>query len=144
MNELLGGFYSPKGPMWGARSTVRNDFGVLVGQHERAGKGPAVRGAWEWQGRCPSLMYGACSGQLPFVFCFQLGRHVWGAGLALHEDWAGREGERQVSAPSLAAESRCLREEEGGKGGHGRFARHQSSWELLERRHMACVGRLTS
>lgn len=76
LGKLLGGFCSPKEPMWGARSMFRNDFGVSVEQHERAGKGPAARGAWEWQGRCPGLMDGACSGQLPFVSCFQLGRHV--------------------------------------------------------------------
>lgn len=88
---------------------VGNDFEVLVGQHERAGKGqPSVWGVWEWQGRCPSLMHDACSRQLPFVSCFELGRHVWAAGLARHEDWAGREGERQASTPSRAAESRCL------------------------------------
>lgn len=28
LGELLGGFFSPKGPMWGARSTVRNDWGL--------------------------------------------------------------------------------------------------------------------
>lgn len=56
---------------------------------------------------------------------------------------AGR-GRGRHSAPSRAVESGCLERREGGKGEHGRFARHHSSWELLERRHMARVGRLTS
>lgn len=76
------------------------------------------------------------------VSCFQLGRHIWGVGLALCEDLANKEGERQVSLPCCRIQ--VLREEEGEKSGHERFARHQSSWELLERRLMACVGRLTS
>lgn len=31
MAEILGGFCLPKGPKWGMRSTVKNDFLVMVG-----------------------------------------------------------------------------------------------------------------
>lgn len=129
--------------MWGASSRVGNDSEVWVGQHERAGKGPAARGAWEWRGRCPSLMQGARWRQVPFVSCFQLGRHAWGAGPALHEDRG--EGERQASAPSRAAESRCLeRRRREGRVDMGGLPGAKSSWELLERRRVARVGGLTS
>lgn len=105
LTEILSGFCLPEGPMWGMRSTVRNDFRVMVGGLPKAH--PVWR-AWEWWGRCLGLMHGSRSGQLPFVSSLQLRRHDWGAALALHNDWAGREGESQGSTPSLAMESRCL------------------------------------
>lgn len=59
--------------------------------------------------------------------------------------WLGWQEWEEPGLHSLPCHGKqVLREWEGGKGGYGRFARHQGSWEILGRRHVARVGRLTS
>lgn len=57
--EILGGFCLPKGPMWGMRSTVRNDFRVMVGglpktqqyrEHGNGGEMPGLDARLKIQG----------------------------------------------------------------------------------------------